>query len=123
MWPTLTKIAIDHAIAEPVAAAGGVAVVPGDFDWDDVGDFASLASLVPGGPDGVTLGSEDDVLRIEASRSFVVPSSGRTVTVIGLPDAVVVDTPDAILVTTAAHAQDVKQAVDAWRAAGRDDLL
>src|SRR4051794_8073618 len=42
VWPGLTKIAIDHAIAEPVAAAGGVAVVPGDFDWDDVGDFASL---------------------------------------------------------------------------------
>lgn len=38
IWPTLTRIAIDHAIAEPVAATGGVAVVPGDFTWDDVGD-------------------------------------------------------------------------------------
>ncbi|ROS23106.1 mannose-1-phosphate guanylyltransferase [Cellulomonas sp. PhB150] len=123
VWPGLTKIAIDHAIAEPVAAAGGVAVVPGDFDWDDVGDFASLAPLLPSGPDGVTLGAEADVLRIGADGSFVVPGSGRTVSVVGIPDAVVVDTPDAVLVTTRAHAQDVKSAVDAWRAAGRDDLL
>ena len=119
VWPGLTKIAIDHAIAEPVAAAGGVAVVPGDFDWDDVGDFASLAGLVSTG----TLGDVTAVQRIDADGSFVVAADGRTVTVVGLPDAVVVDTPGAVLVTTRAHAQSVKAAVDGWRAQGRDDLL
>ena len=34
------------------AAAGGVAVVPGDFSWDDVGDFASLAKLNTAGRSG-----------------------------------------------------------------------
>lgn len=43
IWPTLTSIAIDHALAEPLAAAGRVAVVPASFGWDDVGDFAALA--------------------------------------------------------------------------------
>ena len=119
VWPGLTKIAIDHAIAEPVAAAGGVAVVPGDFDWDDVGDFASLAGLLAGG----TLGDAAAVQRIDADGSLVVAADGRTVTVVGLPDAVVVDTPGAVLVTTRAHAQSVKAAVDGWRAQGRDDLL
>lgn len=132
VWPTLTKIAIDHAIAEPVAAAGGVAVVPGDFTWDDVGDFASLAPLLaaPGGAahDGTddgsrTLGDDGAVLRIDAPGAVVVPVEGRTVTVLGLADAVVVDTPDALLVTTRAHAQQVKAAVDGWRARGREDLL
>ncbi|KMM47331.1 mannose-1-phosphate guanylyltransferase [Cellulomonas sp. A375-1] len=119
VWPGLTKIAIDHAIAEPVAAAGGVAVVPGDFGWDDVGDFDSLAGLLP----TTTLGDDAAVLRVEAPDAFVVPAAGRTVSVVGIPDAVVVDTPDALLVTTRAHAQQVKAAVDGWRAAGRDDLL
>lgn len=119
VWPGLTKIAIDHAIAEPVAAAGGVAVVPGDFGWDDVGDFASLAVLLEGG----TLGDPSAVQRIDAEGSLVVAGDGRTVTVIGLPDAVVVDTPGAVLVTTRANAQAVKQGVDGWRALGRDDLL
>ncbi|GEL95679.1 mannose-1-phosphate guanylyltransferase [Cellulomonas composti] len=119
VWPGLTKIAIDHAIAEPVAAAGGVAMVPGEFSWDDVGDFASLAGLVPGG----TLGDASAVLRVDAPDAFVVTGGDRTVSVVGLPDAVVVDTPGALLVTTRAHAQQVKAAVDAWRAQDRDDLL
>lgn len=122
-WPGLTKIAIDHAIAEPVAAAGGVAVVPGTFGWDDIGDFASLGALL-GGPDGApaTLGDPALVLRVDAEGA-VVATGGRTVSIVGVPDAVVVDTPDAVLVTTRAHAQQVKQAVDAWRGRGRDDLL
>ena len=45
VWPTITKIAIDYAVAEPAAAKGRLAVIPGHFDWDDVGDFASLAKL------------------------------------------------------------------------------
>ncbi|MGY4645500.1 mannose-1-phosphate guanylyltransferase [Cellulomonas sp. URHB0016] len=129
VWPGLTKIAIDHAIVEPVAAAGGVAVVPGDFTWDDVGDFASLGELLRGlpaglpGTAGTTLGDDGAVLRIDAPDALVVPTGGRTVTVVGLPGAVVVDTPDAVLVTTREHAQKVKAAVDGWRARGRDELL
>ncbi|MBO9554636.1 mannose-1-phosphate guanylyltransferase [Cellulomonas sp.] len=120
VWPGLTKIAIDHAIAEPVAAAGGVAVVPGDFTWDDVGDFASLGTLLG---DGATLGDDAAVLRVGAPDALAVPAGGRTVTVVGVPGAVVVDTPDAVLVTTREHAQQVKAAVDGWRAHGREDLL
>ena len=130
VWPGLTKIAIDHAIAEPVAAAGGVAVVPGDFTWDDVGDFDSLGGLLAArsgsagpGSGSSTLGDDSLVLRIDADGTLVVPGTGRTVTVIGVPGAVVVDTPDAVLVTTREHAQQVKAAVNGWRARGRDDLL
>lgn len=45
VWPTLTKTAIDYAVAEPAAAAGAVAMVPGDFTWEDVGDFAAINRL------------------------------------------------------------------------------
>src|SRR5699024_12487819 len=77
MWPTLERVAIDHAIAEPVAAAGGVAMVPGDFGWDDVGDFNSLAALLPAvdGSGSKVLGDVDQVLRIESAGSVVVPRS------------------------------------------------
>ena len=46
LWPGLPKIALDHAIAEPAAAAGRVVVVPAAFGWDDIGDFDSLAGLL-----------------------------------------------------------------------------
>ncbi len=48
------------------------------------------------------------VVRRESAGSVVVPASDRVVTVLGLDDVVVVDTPDALLVTTRARAQQVK---------------
>jgi mannose-1-phosphate guanylyltransferase len=122
LWPSLTRIAIDHAVAEPAAAAGRVAMVPGPFGWEDVGDFAALAAMTADGPSGVkVLGDETLVLSLDAS-GIVVPSAGRTVAVVGLDDVVVVDTGDALLVTTYARAQDVKAIVDQLKQGGRSDL-
>ena len=124
VWPTLLRIAIDHAIAEPVAAAGGVAVVPGEFAWDDVGDWRSLADLLPSSAEGVrVLGDPEDALALDSPGAVLVPGSGRRVVVLGLADVVVVDTPDALLVTTRGRAQQVKSVVDALAARGADDLL
>lgn len=123
VWPGLTRIAIDHAIAEPVAAAGGVAVVPGDFSWDDIGDFDALARLLTPDGEGVrVLGSREAVQAEDADGALAVVG-GRTIALLGVPEVVVVDTPDALLVTTRARAQEVKSVVDRLRARGADDLL
>ena len=125
VWPALEKIAIDHAVAEPAASVGRVAVVPGAFGWDDVGDFRSLGGLLAeaaGMPGAHVLGDVGQV-RLVDSTGVVVPSSGRVVAVVGLDDIVVVDTPDALLVTTRERAQDVKAVVDALKAEGRTDVL
>jgi len=124
-WPRLERIAIDHAVAEPVAAVGGVAVVPGAFGWDDVGDFNSLAALLPSvdGAGSKVLGDTGKVVRRDSAGSVVVPASDRVVTVLGLDDVVVVDTPDALLVTTRARAQQVKSMVETVRELGMDELL
>jgi mannose-1-phosphate guanylyltransferase len=119
-WPMLPKIALDHAVAEPAADAGRVATVPAGFGWDDIGDFDSLATMLGG--EGVSvLGDADQVEAIDAT-GLIVPAGGRMVAVVGLDDVVVVDTPDAVLVTTRARAQQVKQVVNALTARGRDDL-
>ncbi len=124
-WPTLPRIALDHAVAEPAAEAGRVAVVPADFGWEDIGDFDSLATLLGtsrAAEDGpAVLGDEALVRHVDAT-GLVVPRSGRVVAVVGLEDVVVVDTPDALLVTTRAHAQSVKQVVAGLRETDRADL-
>jgi mannose-1-phosphate guanylyltransferase len=124
LWPGLTKVAIDHAVAEPAAARGRVAVVPGGFTWDDVGDFAALGSLLSNNPaaPGLKILGEGDLVLASETTGLVIPGSGRTIAVLGLDDIVVVDTPDALLVTTRAHAQDVKVLADLLKATGRADL-
>ena len=113
VWPTLTRIAIDHAIAEPVAAAGGVAVVPAAFDWHDIGDFATIAELTTPDADGITrVGVTGEVIAVDAD-GVVAIGSGRTLAVVGLNDVVVVETPTAILVVSKSAAQAVKDAASA----------
>jgi mannose-1-phosphate guanylyltransferase len=125
VWPGLEKIAIDHAVAEPAAAEGRVAVVPGGFGWDDVGDFRSLGALLPdaAGMPGVRVLGDAASVRVVDAGGVVVPGGDRVVAVVGLDDVVVVDTPDALLVMSRDRAQDVKAVVDALRAEGRTDLL
>ena len=120
VWPGLESVAIDHAIAEPVAADGGMAMVPGEFTWADVGDFASLAALLPADPSGATVLGPGEVLTVDAAGGFVVPD-GRTVVLAGVDDVVVVSTPDVLLVTTRAQAQRLSEVVQVVRAA-RPDL-
>jgi len=119
-WPQLEKVAIDYAVAEPAAAAGRVAVVPGEFGWDDVGDFDSLGAVLPQAPLQV-LG--DGSLVARDATGVVVTTSGRVVALLGLDDVVVVDSPDAVLVASRAYAQTVKSVVDELRETGRTDLL
>ncbi|WP_343319703.1 mannose-1-phosphate guanylyltransferase [Arthrobacter sp. TMP15] len=124
VWPTLPKIAIDYAVAEPAADAGDVAVIPGDFSWDDVGDFAAIARLSSAKENNnVKVIGEGARVFTEDSTGIVVTDTKRVIALIGIQDVVVVDTPDALLVTTRAHSQLVKRAVDGLKANGDIDVL
>ena len=114
VWPTLTKIAIDHAIAEPVSLEGGMAVVPGAFDWNDVGDYAALQDV-----GGI---SSSDTVWVDAD-GLAIADDGTTIAVVGIRNAVVVRTSDALLVTTREHAQQVKDVVSVLKDRGRADVV
>lgn len=124
VWPGLKKIAIDYAVAEPAAEKGRLAVVPGQFDWDDVGDFASLWKLVSDGRrQEVSIVGENATVIADESAGLVVSQTDRVIAVVGLDDVIVVDTADALLVTSSAHAQRVKSVVGTLHARGRDAVL
>ena len=63
-----------------------------------------------------------DVL-LEAARNCYVRSDGMLAAVVGLEDAVVVVTEDAVLAMHRDHAQDVKKVVDRLKAAGRHEAV
>ncbi len=109
-------------MAEPAAAAGRVAVVPATFGWDDVGDFASLAALVPATGDAVSVIGDSSLVVAREASGLVIPDGGRVVVVVGVDDVVVVDTPDALLVVARDQAQSVKAVVDELTARSRADL-
>ena len=114
-WEPLPNAVIDRAIAEPLAAEQGVTVVPVDMGWSDVGDYASLADVI----DRTKLSSQispggtaQQTLTIDSPESLIYTHS-KPVVVVGVPQAVVVEMEDVILVTQASASQQVKSAVDA----------
>ncbi len=123
VWAKLKRIAIDYSIAEPAAEQGLVAVIPAEFEWHDVGDFASIAELQSQGRKGnlAVLGSAK--VLSDSSSGILVSDTDRLIALIGLEDVIVVDTPDALLITTKEHAQKVKSLVDVLKQTGHSELL
>ncbi len=103
---------IDYAVMEKTK---NVAMVPLDCGWDDVGSWAYLATLKGDERGNVARG---DVL-MEDADNCMVQSDSRLVALVGIKDTVVVETRDAVLVTTRERAQDVKKIVQTLKAQKR----
>jgi mannose-1-phosphate guanylyltransferase / mannose-6-phosphate isomerase len=111
------SISLDYAVAEKTSRA---AVVPADIGWSDIGSWGALWEL--GRKDAQGNVAVGDVL-LEAARNCYVRSDGMLATVVGLEDAVVVVTEDAVLAMHRDHAQDVKKVVDRLKASGRHEAV
>ncbi|MCI1219929.1 MAG: mannose-1-phosphate guanylyltransferase [Bifidobacterium sp.] len=124
-WPSIEKIAFDYAVAEPLSVRGGVAMIPGDFGWDDIGDFNSVAALLPSANEHnvKVMGDTDQVMCLDSAGDVVAPVSGRTIVLLGVNDMVVADTPDALLIAPRARSQEIKSVVSHLQAEGREAIL
>jgi mannose-1-phosphate guanylyltransferase len=123
-YAALPARAIDYALLEPASMEGRVAVVPASVGWSDLGTWSALRDHR--GPDAepvVTAEPPATVLAIDSHRVLVHAASGRAVALVGLDDVIVIDTPDALLISSSGAAQEVKRVVDDLRDAGREDLL
>jgi mannose-1-phosphate guanylyltransferase len=109
-----TPIAVDVGVLE---RSDRVAVIPGDFGWDDVGTWAALARVRNADANGnVASGA---VHTVQASGN-VVHAEGNEVVLYGVSDLVVVTHNGLTLVTTTRHATDLKQLLNALPARVRD---
>jgi mannose-1-phosphate guanylyltransferase len=116
LYPKCDNISVDYGILEPRSAKGeqasNISCLPADFGWNDLGSWTALhehhASRRPG-KDG-NLISAQGVFTLNASRNYV-HAPGKFVAVVGVNDIVVVETEDALLVTTRENSQDVGKVV------------
>jgi mannose-1-phosphate guanylyltransferase len=116
LYPKCENISVDYAVLEPRSAkgeqAGNIFCLPADFGWNDLGSWTALhehhtAKSSP--PEGNLIhGASAFVLN---ARGNYVHAPGKFVAAVGVSDLVVVETPDALLITTRQHAQDVGKVV------------
>jgi mannose-1-phosphate guanylyltransferase len=115
LYPKCENISIDYAVLEPRSAkgeqAGNIVCLPADFGWNDLGSWTALhehhAKSNP--PQGNLINSAG-VFVLNAHGNYV-HAPGKFVAAVGVSNLVVVETPDALLITTLQHAQDVGKVV------------
>jgi mannose-1-phosphate guanylyltransferase len=106
---------IDYAVMEKTDAA---VVTPLDAGWSDVGAFGALWDVLPKDANGNV--HRGDVLSHD-SRNNLVFAENALVATVGLRDAVVVQTKDAVLVAARDRVQEVKRVVEQLKAAQRTE--
>lgn len=130
LYPLCENISVDYAILEPRSAKGehhsNLFCLEADFGWNDLGSWAALYEHQ------LELGEHVDAHRnvtetagflgVDAHGNYAY-SQKKFVSLVGVHDLVVVETEDAILVTTRHHSQDVGKVVKALAADGKTALI
>jgi mannose-1-phosphate guanylyltransferase len=132
LYPQCENISIDYAVLEPRSAKGEleseIYCLPADFAWNDIGSWAALDEHRAGGaPEqaawlNVCDGASDVPVEIDAHGNYVY-APGKAVVLLGVSDLIVVETEDALLITTRERSQDVGKVVAELKARGREDLV
>ena len=111
---------VDYAVMEKCPAEAGIDIrmVPLTAGWSDLGAWDAVWQV--SGKDARGNASVGDTL-VSDSDNTLIHATSRLVGVVGLSDVIVVETPDAVLVTDRAHSQDVKAIVNRLNGAGRSE--
>jgi mannose-1-phosphate guanylyltransferase len=116
LYPRCENISIDYAVLEPRSAKGehssNLLCLRADFGWNDLGSWAALYEHQ------ALLKKSDDHNVVEGKALYAIDATGnyiyapdKFVAAVGVDNLVVVETEDAILITTREHSQDVGKIV------------
>lgn len=107
IYEKLPKESIDYAIMEK---SKNVQVIPSEFDWNDLGSWDALESVIEKIDENIIV-SASHVVAQEDSTGNIVFAPDKLVALVGVKDLVVVSNDNAVLVLPKSQAQDVKKVV------------
>lgn len=116
LYPQCENISIDYAVLEPRSSKGEhdsrIFCLPADFGWNDLGSWTALHEhrVAKGPSPDRNVSSGDRLFTLNAAGNYI-HAPGKFVAAVGVNDLVIVDTDDALLITTREHAQDVGKIV------------
>jgi mannose-1-phosphate guanylyltransferase/mannose-6-phosphate isomerase len=117
LYSRLKPVSIDYGIMEH---SPNILMVPAKFRWSDLGSWAALDEVIEKDKTGNILkGNTIDI----GSENSTVFAGDRLVATVGLKDMVVVDTPDATLVTPKDRVQEVRMIVETLKQGDREEHL
>jgi mannose-1-phosphate guanylyltransferase len=115
LYPKCENISVDYAVLEPRSAKGesksGIYCIPANFGWNDLGSWTALYEhRSSGNGDGANVILANQSFTLNARGNFI-DAREKFVAAVGVDNLVVVETADALLITTREHSQDVGKVV------------
>src|SRR5271169_788433 len=116
LYPMCENISIDYAVLEPRSSKGeqnsNIFCLPADFGWNDLGSWTALHEhhVSKSKPPDRNLIYGKGAFTLNAEGNYI-HAPGKFVAAVGVSNLVVVETDDALLITTREHAQDVGKVV------------
>lgn len=111
----MPNLSIDHGVLEPAGCEGKVLTLEASFGWSDIGSWAAVHRMMRKDAQGNAGNGQWLAL---GSQNCLVHASDRLVVLLGIRDAVVVETPDALLVGDLKRSQEVRELVQALKQKG-----
>ena len=116
LYSKCENISVDYAVLEPRSAKGEgesrIFCLPADFGWNDLGSWTALHEhhlAKTKAMDGNLINATGS-FALNATNNYV-HAPGKFVATVGVSNLVVVQTEDALLITTLDHSQDVGKVV------------
>lgn len=114
-------ISIDYAISEK---ADNLVLIPGDFGWNDVGDWKVVYDLATQNLEGnVILGENPDHAVTVDSDNNLIHTNGRLVALVNIKDMIIIDTEEILMIVPKSSSQDVKKIVEKLKKENRKEYL
>ncbi len=116
LYPQCENISVDYALLEPRSSKGEqdskIFCLQADFGWNDLGSWNALHEhhAAKSQPSDGNLISGEGVFTLNATGNYI-HAPGKFVAAVGVNNLVVVETDDALLITTREQAQDVGKIV------------
>lgn len=122
VYEKATSISVDYAISEK---ANNLVLIPGDFGWNDVGDWKVVYDLGTKDLAGnVVMADGDSVHTLAvASHDNLLHANGRLIALVGVDNMLVIDTPEILMIVPKDRSQDVKKLVERLKEEGQKEYL
>jgi mannose-1-phosphate guanylyltransferase len=111
----IPAMSVDYAVMEK---SDKIKVIKSDIGWSDVGNFDSLYDFLDKDKHGNTEG--ENLINIDSKKNMILSVSNRKIACIGVKNMIVIDTPDALMITKRGMSERIKEVVDILKKEGSD---
>ena len=116
-FPKLESQSVDYGIMEK---ASNIYILPGNFGWDDVGSWLAVGRIKKNDEKNNVVNGNVVTVNTE---NCVIEGGDKLIATVGLRNMIVVDTPDATLISTKENAGEIKKVLAALRESGKNQYL